>query len=472
MKANMKALISFLTVSMVFCCVETCFAWQDISPAGKMKEEPVEPIDDEDEPAVFPESGGVELVDSFVQVQTQAVAGELFHLKEKLQLDDEWIESLKSSLTGDIKKACEDLAARPNDSGVAALDATLDAQLREAMWEKIERILPEEKNAAFEEFKDMICCLQKLRDETAINGLLVVLDDQLCLSERQIDHLRTLYSKNWDSYHNEQVGVMAIEGVILGRKVVDSIERDELQQTLSAKQFEVFERFGLGYNLASAVAGKAPMDEALDLEVVRGACNLAFDLKLAEYKDLVGITQQQMELLAMGRKGAITNVTRRFDSVLTKIDDNPDAMMNLEIMSMLMEPPISHCTGEKIWQAGLVKAFDKTQLEKIEERESARNALSTDQVVNFLVFWMGDKDKLCLTYDQHKKLVDTIKKNLGDLSMNYLVVAISIANVQKKDLQEILTDEQIVVYESVTNEWRTELEAMQADDEDAEDKLK
>ncbi len=109
---------------------------------------------------------------------------------------------------------------------------------------------------------------------------------------------------------------------------------------------------------------------------------------------------------------------------------------------------------------------------KIGERESARIGLSTDQVVNFMVFLMGDK--LCLTFDQHRKLVDTIKKNLGDSSTNVLAVAMSIANVLDKGIEEVLTDQQIVAFESVTDEWRAGLEPMQgaADGEDAEDKLK
>ncbi len=63
---------------------------------------------------------------------------------------------------------------------------------------------------------------------------------------------------------------------------------------------------------------------------------------------------------------------------------------------------------------------------------------------------------------------------MGDSSTNVLAVAMSIANVLDKDIEEVLTDQQIVAFESVTDEWRAGLEPMQgaADGEDAEDKLK
>ncbi len=468
MKIRSAVLITFAA----FCCVESCLAWQDdsLTIGG---DGAIEQVDGEDNPDAVPDPMDAGIEEKYVQRQTQAVDRELLQLKAKLQLDDEWIESLKISLKDDIKKVAEDIADKANDF-VFGFEKNLDSRIREIVWEEIEGMLPEGKNAAFEEFKGMISRMQKLQDETAVNGILVFLDDQLCLSVEQIDRLRILYSKDWDSSLNEQVGILTMNGMIFGRSTIDSIGLDELEKTLSTKQFEVFEVLGQDSNCLKEIlmGGMGQKDDAAGLDAIRLFCDDALDLKLAEYKDLVGISERQMKLISVARKGAVAQIVARYDELLKTGLGNPDALngMSIEIERTLVEPVVSQCMRTRAWKKTLGKIFDETQMQKIEERESARKALATDQVVNYMFYSMGAN--LGLTYDQHVKVVDAIKKSIGDSSTNYVLFAMRILNVPKEEFQEILNDEQWELFKLMLDEQRVLLEQMQdkpAEDEDSED---
>ncbi len=283
--------------------------------------------------------------------------------------------------------------------------------------------------------------LRNLEDKTAINGMLVMLDNQLCLSEEQIDRLRPLFSKDWDSSLNTQALIRVLALFVKGERALIGI--DELEEILSAKQFEFLDSFRRLVEIGSE-------DEYVSL------CNVVMGLKLSEYKDLVGMSEQQEESLSVVRKGVVLKAKKRCTELYEALFDNPE---DNEIKSSIYVPVISHCRRLEIWQSALGKIFDEMQLQKIEERESARNTFSADQKANNIVFGILQKGvNLGLTHDQHVKMVDVIKKGVGDRFISGWDIQMIFVSVPEEEFQEILTDEQWELLKPVIDKQRASLE--------------
>lgn len=476
----MKIQMVLSTLLVGICLLNVANAWQDPQPvppdvAGEPQVEN-QGGEQEDE---FIEEAPMALIagnmeEQFVQSQTMAAQSELYLLREQLELDDEWSESIKESLEEDIKRVAKEMAEKQENATAFSFNATLDPNLRRAMWEKVEEALPAGKEAAFKDYQDMIIKLQRLNDATAVQGILVFLDNQLCLSQTQVDELKQLYVNSWDSSFNEQVGTMVINGMIFGRNAVDLVQREQFEKILNEKQLEVFEALDQNSNLMMALQMGAMGDEQVNLESVRTQCDEALDLKVAEYEALVGLTEQQKKKLAVARKGTITRVSKRIGEVFNDVNNNMDMLgTDLETMEILLEPVISQCTRQSVWQNTIAKVFDEDQLKKIEVREKARREMATDQIVNYMLFSMLQMPdtQFGLTYEQHIKLAAAVKEKYDGTNFNYFAVAVCIFKVSDDEFQEILSDDQWNKFKPMLDSQRASFDELMnnEDEEDEED---
>ena len=460
-------------------------AWQDpqptqVAPPDASKEAQAEPQDEdqvEDQQDELIEDAPMALIagnmeDQFVQAQTQAVKSELNLLKDQLDLSDDWGGSIEDSLKEDIKRVAKAMSEKRENAAAFGFDTALDPTLRNAMWEKIEEALPDGKEEAFGEFKDMIIKLQRLNDETAVKGILVFLDNQLCLSQTQVDKLKQLYTNNWDSGFNEQVGTMVINGMVFGREPVDLVSGEQFEEILTEQQLEVFKELDQSSNLMMALQMGIMGDEQVNLESVRTQCDKALDLKLAEYEALVGLTEKQKKMLSVARKGAVSKVSKRISDVF---DNNDDAMnmlgTDLETMEILLEPVVSQCTRQKAWQNTIAKVFDEEQLKKIEVREESRKEMAADQIVNYMLFSMMQMPdtNFGLTYEQHIKLADVVKEKFDGTHLNYFGVAVGIFKVSDEEFQEILSEDQWASFKPMLDSQRASFDEMMESSDDDED---
>ncbi|MDB4778359.1 hypothetical protein OAG68_02770, partial [bacterium] len=298
---------------------------------------------------------------------------------------------------------------------------------RKAMWDKIAESLPEEKEPAFAEFKVMIARLETFGNETGINGVLVYLDNQLCLSERQVASLRELFLSNWNSCFNNSTGMMAFNGMNSSEGVIELVSKEDFEKILSPRQFEALESLDRYANFWQA-SGIRLND--VDVEHVKAFCNEVMEFKIAEYQELVGITEQQMKTLTTASKRVRSQMVIQFKLV---------AAMETEDVT-LAEPVILKCLREKTWRMALEKVFDEEQLQKIESREAARQELAADQSVNQLV--LPFVRSLGLSYEQCVKLSDVLKNHLDGTHTSYFSATMSVPEVSDEEYQEILNDEQ------------------------------
>ncbi len=71
----------------------------------------------------------------FATIQAEAVTTELNRIKKRFELDDAWVESIKTSLDQDIDKFARRMAEAAK--GLAGnFSSRLDKNLRSTMWEK------------------------------------------------------------------------------------------------------------------------------------------------------------------------------------------------------------------------------------------------------------------------------------------------------------------------------------------------
>ncbi len=460
----MKTRIAILLGMILLCNVRTCIARQDIPLEGGVEEEELN----------FPAAGGGAMEGEYRRQQAAAVDAELRVLKSELSLDDEWIESLKKSLTDDLDEAAKRISDAADESEVFGFDESLDGQLRELVWKKIEAELPDEKSAEFDAFKDMVNRMQKLKDETALNGVLVYLDNQLCLSKKQIDHLRNLYANDWDSMFNEEASMMSMNGMIMGRGTIDLVSNEEFKKTLSSEQYDLFKNLdeSSSFMLMVQMAAMGQQDDSVDIEAIKVKCETALDLKIAEYDALVGISENGMKFLSVARKGAIAQVAGRFEKVLRLIDDDPNALngMNVEVMGTLMDPVLSQCTGTSVWQKTLPKVFDEAKMQKISEREEVRTAVAKGQVLNYIVFSFSNMGAdLALTVEQHERIVAVIRDRMDDAPVNLMALVAAVFTVPDEDFQEILSEEQWGSLKPVLDQQRAEMQAMEEAEGDTDE---
>ncbi len=285
----MKLQTAFMVLLAVICCSKISLAYRHAPLVQGIDEVVVEQV-------------------QFFSEQQTAARIELKQLQDKLQLDDEWIKSLEK----DIEKAAKDLADHASVLLVFGFGTGLNTGLRKAMWGKIEEALPSGKEAAFAEFKEVIVRMQKLRDETAVKGILVFLDNQLCLSEQQVDNLRELYAKNWNSALFEHAGSMPELGLFWGRDAIDLVGEEEFENALSAKQFDAYKSLGQRFN-SSKIRLMEPDEVDSNLESAQTSCNKAMDLKIAEYEGLLEVPSQKLKMLSVGCKGVISKVLNQIE---------------------------------------------------------------------------------------------------------------------------------------------------------------
>jgi RNA polymerase sigma factor (sigma-70 family) len=394
---------------------------------------------------------------SYRELQTKAVRVELRMLKRELDLEDDWGESLLDSLKGDINSAAHEmlynLESKHAGFGFSFTDS-LESKLRVKLWEKIQASIPEDKRANFVAVKNMMYQLQKLKDATGLNGLLVYLDNELCLSVEQVDRLRELYSNGWNSLRNDEAGMLAASGLLFGRETIDAVDKEVLAEVFTDKQLDVFERLGKNSNFVAMIK-RAKGQEAEKVTVeVKAACDLAFRLKTAEYHEMVDASEEQLKLLSIGRKGAIAKVAERFVELLEIVAQDPSATYGLNATSMEVKEPFNaKCVRTPAWQKTLSKTFDEAQLKKIHQREAQRKEFRLGQLLDYTVFAnfhsMGFDPglqgiELGLTFEQHEDLVAAVRDRLdADALLNVRTIISAIRSVSEERFNEILDQEQL-----------------------------
>lgn len=475
----MKTTSPLVLALVVFCAsLSMATTWQDVPLENGVEAPPIQEgdLDALAVEEVFP--NGME--DQYLELQTAATKVQLEKLKRELGLDDKWADTLQELLKEDIAAAAKRIAEENDGNFGFSMTQSLETELRGRMWELVEERLSDDKKDQFALFREQDEKLHRLRDETGINGLIVFLDNELCLTEPQVDRLSELYSKNWNSSRNDEASMMVTNGMMFGRGTLEIVSNENMEEILSKKQFEIYEKMDESSNLMMMLQmGAMGGSETVDMESVKSSCVQSLDLKIDEYEQLVGLSEKQSKLLRVARKGAIAKVVSRMNSVLETIRENPDAMngMNIEVMSALTESMIAQCTRTNAWQKTLLKAFEGEQLEKVQQREARRDELAMNQMLNYIVFSLTSmQGDLGLTAEQHEGFVALFREQLRDEPrLDLMTLAKMIFSIPGEKFEAILTDDQWARFEPMLDMQRQQMEMMEeaeeeAVEEDAEDR--
>ena len=462
-----------------FLPITTAHAIQDEAPPEKVETEQVEAgdveagdVEIEGEEMVFPAG---DMGDHFLQMQNQAVDAELGKLQAQLDFDDEWKAKTKAALKSEIERTAKRMADA-NDMMAFSFSNSVDDELQNKILELVANELPDEKKEAFANYKATELQFRQLKIDIGINGVMVFLDNHLCLSISQFETLRKQFSENWQWRFNDIGGMTAINGLLGGKQILEIVENDIWKKTLTEKQFEVYEGLDQNSNLMMAIQMSAigGEDDSFSSERVKELCDEAFALKFDEYETLIGLDEKQRKLLSVAKKGASGKVVQRWAKIMEDVGGDINGMgMNMDLMIEAMEPVISKCTRQTVWRKSLAKVFDEQQMELINKRESTRRELAMNQLLNYLVFSMtGQATQLGLDMEQHKQFVDLVRSELDSDQVNYMEVINGLYEIEEADFQEVLTDEQWEKFRPVWEQQKQMMDqqaAASGEDEDEDD---
>ena len=147
---NLRRLIVVLFAALL----PTTFAYcvQDVPPPEKVEEEQVEEGDFQIEDAEMglPVAG---MGDHFLQMQNQAVDGELGKLQSHLDFDDEWKAKAKAALKKEIEKSAK--MADVDDMMAFSFSNSVEEKLQKKIMEFVAEDLPDEKREAFAKYQEI-----------------------------------------------------------------------------------------------------------------------------------------------------------------------------------------------------------------------------------------------------------------------------------------------------------------------------
>lgn len=409
--------------------------------------------------------GAAVLDDRLIEIctirQTRAMHHLLQELDVALDLDRELIASLNQSLDVKIQETVESMSARTARLMMDNSDSYLDIRIRNQLWKEVAHNLSDEKRTILGRSKQSFFQMQQFEDKTGIETVLVHLDNELCLSESQIDILRKLYEKDWDSSLNGQCIQLANNGVAAGSDAIELIHIDELRRILSAGQTKAFDQLGQGSNQLMGLLQKALSHDHSDSESIRDSCHRAMELKLSEYVQLTGIEDKQLKLLTIASKGTVDRVINRLDGLLKEIATGPDAGAPTKMRRLieLSDPLVQQCANEMVWQKTLGEIFDDAAMQKINDREFTRKSMILNNAASNVALMISGEVDPALNLEQLSRLETAVKQQL-DLNKvpNCMSLAEMLPRISDELYQEILNDGQWKKIKPIIDRGRTRMQ--------------
>ena len=204
------------------------------------------------------------------------------------------------------------------------------------------------------------------------------------------------------------------------------VSREKLEKVLSPKQLDVLELACSApwafYDGSKLVEFRRP-DDLVDestLEEIESVCSHLMDLKIIEYRELVGASQEQVQKLERAKTHVIAEVMGPFESLVEKVSRfaGPEQMIAGKdwLVDMIQEGSLqSRCFGSDLWKSTIREVFDAEQLTKIEERELNRRLAWSNQCVKSLVAKLVRRSQapdLRVGDTRYLKLVEMIKSEV------------------------------------------------------------
>lgn len=438
----MKAQVALSSLVLSVLGASFCFAVQDI----RQDVEAVESSEQQEDDQIASLFGcsREQLETRFATYQSRAVSAVLRQVKHQLDLDDQWRVKVEEDLTEAVSATVKEMVEQAvvNRSEHSKIGYGFDASilrdnLKNLMWAEVEDSLPRENDAAFAELKEMYEQSLKLKTHNAVLGIVVFLDNQLCLSEEQTRALTAQFESNWDTVFNNSTGMLEIHG-LSRQDVLELVSEEDIRKILKPIQFEKFKDLD---RVVSFYAISRMRQTEDDLDDLKSMCNAVIDMKIAEYKELVGLNESQSRVFSVARKRTIKNVL----ASLTENTNEERIQNRVSNQSFFSEPAISRCINEDVWQAALRKVFDEEQLQIIQKREAVRREMAQERAANFLV----PRAIEGLNLKQQKKIVELVKSQMGDAETNYYAALDGLTKVADEDYQDVLTKEQWRVFKPI-----------------------
>lgn len=411
--------------------------------------------------------------DHYLQMQSQAFDAELMKLGNHLGLDSSWREKIKESLADDVAAAAKRISSQKSNLTMLTYSPTLESELQTQLWRAASEGLDEKQLSALEEFKNLAQQLRELNDGIGVRGLMVCLDRNLCLSQKQLAKLKTLYQEVWDSSYNEQAGMAGQNGPIGGRAIFETVGQDRLKDLLSDQQFEAFLAMDRNTNLMMALqmsVGGPGASKPVTNEKVKAVCDKLMDLKFLEYENLVGMTNQQRRALDVVRKGAVAKVVKDWEVIARKFADDPNSMMiDRDLLETASKPVITQCMEQSVWNSALAKVFDERQLKTIKDREFERSEFSVMQRIDFTFTSISSSMGLGLNVEQHREIVALVKARLEPGRTGMTEVYYKIFELADEDYQSVFDEQQWDKFEPQLRSRRAGLKELELPQEAAEE---
>lgn len=452
------------------CICQVAFGIQEPQSPYQQGQSQVETVDQQAEQgkdAADAQPGDVKgAVEQYMELQGLALDAELKAIQRRLKMDDQWVARIRKSLDGEVEATAKRLGseggrffmARPN---------LLDVQLADTIMEQVAGELPEAKQPLMKAYRKAVMELRKLENENAIDGVLVFLDNNLCLSESQVNDLRQRYAQAWDSRFNDMAAMAPLNGLGGGRAVVEVLDVSVWKTILRPIQFDEFKKLDGAF--WAMMLNELPNAEKL----LKQLCDTAIEMKLSEYGAMFDISKQQAKVLSVAKKGASVRVQRRLGELRELMSTNPAGGANMKLMVGECESIASNCEQEPVWQKTLVKVFDQEQLAAIKQREASRNELAQKQLINSMVLsFSQDHVDARLDPNQHRKLVGLIDRAVVPSASNIEAVLRAFCAVEEEEFQEVLAPKQWgslrLLIRSVREMWEPMVEEAANEDEPAD----
>lgn len=395
------------------------------------------------------------LKEACVQHQTWAMHCELGFLTDRLELEGMWIESLIQSLDEKVKASVDQMSSETQSLLLGSGRQHLDSALREHVWNELEGNLSAEQKLAFDKLKSSFAEMQQLADRTAINTALVILDNELCLSEAQLDKLGRLYQEKWNSNFNGHCLQLANGAELRQSHPIISKFHEQIKGLLTKKQQQAFLSLGECSNQLRTLLQLALADEYQNAQAARRFCELVMELKLDEYERLVELDDLQMKSLRIASKGAVDRVVKEFDEFFLGIDMES---MNMQVFIFLREAIILKCTREVVWEKTLAKVLNKGQLQTVNDRETVRRAKSFENASNSLALAISESVDPKFDSEQFLQVSEAIRNQFGEsLAPSCSSLLEELPRVPDEVFQEILTDHQWQKFKPILDRGRAKM---------------
>lgn len=391
------------------------------------------------------------------QMQVTALRAELELLQTNLELDNELIERLFATM----KMQLETAAASADDSE-SMFANRLDFQHREQLLTNLLDVLPDDQHEAARQYLVGERLLQEIVDRNTIEGVLIYLDNQLCLSPEQYEKLGAHYSENWDSQFSQKVHLMVIYGMSFP-EVIDVVAEADFQEILSKTQFSHFQKLStLPTPLKLLEIAVSPKQNELNSDAFKAMCETAVEARIDELKRIVNLDEGQEKRFNIGRKGSVSQVTERWTLLVAEMNKQP--AMNFELRASITEPLVAQVSRAEAWQQILAKSLNEEQLQEMLQRERIREQRVTENLIEVLTLMMYPKG-LPAQYstELHGKFLKMLQENVElKYARDYLTLSQQLAAIDDSKFLAIMDEKQWETFKPGLEQHRAKIQAMAA----------